>query len=395
MKSTSTPRKAGKGTVKIKVSNDRLQLVFSVAGQRCYLSLGVPDTAINRRLAESKAAQIELDILSGHFDATLEKYQPESARRAAPAIKPPPILTPEKLWARYTEYKASQLKETTRLYHVSFERLFVQLGEVPMVCDRPEVIGNALEIKAGLEKITTIYQTKRALIQLSAACKWGLKHGIVAANPFDGMANELPKFRYQLDPKPNAFTEAEREQILHSFRTDARPGTTYQHYSTFVEFLFLTGCRPSEAIGLQWKHIAADFQIVRFEGSVTTSGNGRPIRVEGSKNNKKRSFPCSARLQTVLRSLKPDSSAPNDLVFPAPKGKVIFYNNFCTNAWTKVVDPIKPDTTPYSCRDTFITLQIMKGTPVTAVAQWCDTSVEMIQKHYADHLKLLTLKPID
>jgi integrase len=40
------------------------------------------------------------------------------------------------------------------------------LGEVP--------IGNALEIKAGLEKITTIYQTKRALIQLSAACKWGL-----------------------------------------------------------------------------------------------------------------------------------------------------------------------------------------------------------------------------
>jgi hypothetical protein len=78
----------------------------------------------------------------------------------------------------------------------------------------------------------------------------GPQHGIVAANPFDGMTNELPKFRYQLDPKPNAFTEAEREQSLHSFRTDRRPGTTYQHDSTFVESIFLTGCRPSEAIGL-------------------------------------------------------------------------------------------------------------------------------------------------
>jgi hypothetical protein len=30
-----------------------------------------------------------------------------------------------------------------------------------------------------------------------------------------------------------------------------------------------------------------------------------------------------------------------------------------------------------------------------ANAQWCDTSVEMIQKHYVDHLKLMSLRPVD
>jgi inosine/xanthosine triphosphate pyrophosphatase family protein len=83
------------------------------------------------------------------------------------------------------------------------------------------------------------------------------------------------------------------------------------------------------------------------------------------------------------------------LVFPSAKGKPINYNNFCNNAWNKLVDPIKPDTTPYSCRDTFITTQILKGVPESVIARWCDTSVEMIQQHYADFLKMLSLRPID
>jgi integrase len=135
--------------------------------------------------------------------------------------------------------------------------------------------------------------------------------------------------------------------------------------------------------------------FIRFQGSITTSGTGRPTRVKGSKNNKPRTFPCSAKLRELLQSLRPEESKPNDLVFPSPKGKPINYDNFCKRAWNKVVDPIKPDTTPYSCRDTFITTQILKGVQETVIADWCDTSVEMIQKNYVDHLKLLNIRPID
>jgi integrase len=378
-----SPRRAFKGTVQIKVSNDRLQLVFSFLGKRHYLSLGLHDTLINRKVAEAKARQIELDMLSGYFDATLDKYRPEPLPTAVtPIVTPiePPVpqvrkITPQELWQQYTAYKASQLKETTRLYHESFDRLFIKLGDV--------AVEEPLKVKAGLEQITTVHYTKRSLGQLSAACKWAMKHGILAQNPYEGMANEMPKHSYQLDPKPNAFTEVEREQVIRAYLEDDRPGFTYQHYAPIVTFLFLTGCRPSEAVGLQWKYVSAEFDLIRFETSITTSGRGKALRMDGSKTNRKRSFPCSPRLQKLLKSVYPSHPQPDDLVFPSPTGKAINYNNFCNNAWKRVVNLIKPGTTPYCCRDTFITVQILKGTPVMVIAQWCDTSVDMIQKHYA------------
>jgi len=96
-----------------------------------------------------------------------------------------------------------------------------------------------------------------------------------------------------------------------------------------------------------------------------------------------------------MASIKPENPDPESLVFPSQTGKLINYNNFCHVAWNRVVDPIKPDTTPYSCRDTFITLQILKRVSESRIAKWCDTSVEMIEKHDADHLKMKNLRPED
>jgi integrase len=94
-----------------------------------------------------------------------------------------------------------------------------------------------------------------------------------------------------------------------------------------------------------------------------------------------------------LKSLD-SSRRPKYLVFPSPKdGKPINYNNFCKRIWNKVVAPIKPNTTPYNCRDTFITYQLMKGVPSAVIAKWCDTSIAMIDKNYADKLKLSQIRP--
>lgn len=334
MYSKAPTGKASKGSVSILVSNGRLQLRLRYAGKRHYISLGFSDTPQNRKLAEMKAREIELDILSGHFDQSLAKYKPHSAfTTESPDITPKVTPTIQELWEQYTNYKSSSVKETTRHYYTSFSRLFERLGDVPLM--------DALQVKARLENVTTVHQAKKTLMQLNAACNWAIKHGLVDSNPYDGMANEMPKYRYQLEPKPNAFTEEERDRVVQAFKDHkgnwngrGYTGSRYNHYAPFVEFLFLTGCRPSEAIGLRWKHVSADGGFIRFEGSVTTSGN-------------------------------------------------------------RVVDPIKPDTTPYSCRDTFITTQILKGVPESVIAEWCDTSVEMIQKHYADFLKMLSLRPID
>lgn len=377
-------------SVSIQVDKGRLRLgmpSYWYDGKRVYLALRVEDTPANRKVAEAKARQIELDYLTGTFDPTLEKYQPKTHLKVVPTPIAPikKAFTVQELWEAYTVYRSSAVKATTKHYHSVFTKLFQKLPELPF--------SDALRVKQELELATTVGYVKRALGQLDAACKWGVKHKLIESNPYSGMAQDMPKFNYQLNPSPNAFTEAEMERVIHAFRTDERPGINYQHYTDLVEFWFLTGCRPSEAYGLQWKHVSDDFSHVRFERSITTSGGGIPMLMEGSKNNKKRKFPCNERLAELLKRRKGNSNCPEDLVFPGVKGGWITHNNFCNNAWTKVVDPIKPDTSPYACRDTFITLQILKGTPETAIAKWCDTSLEMIAKYYADATKLSQLRP--
>jgi Arm DNA-binding domain len=49
-----TRSRAKFGTVRIKVSNERLQLVFRHGGKRYYLSTGFRDTLLNRKLAQER-----------------------------------------------------------------------------------------------------------------------------------------------------------------------------------------------------------------------------------------------------------------------------------------------------------------------------------------------------
>lgn len=67
--------RAKKGTVSVTSDRDRLRLGWRYKGERYFLFIGLPDTVTNRRVAEAKASQIELDMMSGHFDPTLRAYK--------------------------------------------------------------------------------------------------------------------------------------------------------------------------------------------------------------------------------------------------------------------------------------------------------------------------------
>jgi integrase len=64
------------GFVRVENANGRLRLQFTGGGKRYVLAVGLPDLRVNRLVAGQKAAQIELDIVSSNFDATLAKYRP-------------------------------------------------------------------------------------------------------------------------------------------------------------------------------------------------------------------------------------------------------------------------------------------------------------------------------
>ena len=213
------------------------------------------------------------------------------------------------------------------------------------------------------------------------------------------MANEL-KHNYQRSVTPLAFTPAEKLKILENFANHKGNwngrgvgGKSYSYYLPLVKFWFLTGCRPSEGIGLTWGAIDPDYRFLVFAGGAVRIASNRIIKTSDSKNNKVRRFPINQELRELLMEIRPESPQLTDLVFPSFSGKVISYNNFCHNAWKRMVcEPVKKST-PYSCRDTFITEQLSKGVSSTIIAKWCDTSVKMIESHYFD-LSVINILPL-
>lgn len=75
---------------------------------------------------------------------------------------------------------------------------------------------------------------------------------------------------------------------------------------------------------------------------------------------------------------------PTDKVFPGNHVKL--FNGILDKANLKL-DRDGKARTAYSLRHTYVCLRLMEGADVYAVARNCRTSVEMIQKHYAAHIK--------
>jgi integrase len=163
-------KRAKPGTVKIRCSNDRLQLIFSLDKKRYCLSLGLSDTPFNRKQAQDKALEIERDIQYGEFDPTLEKYRPQSVKpRVESVAEIAPSLTLLALWMRYLEYIC--VNASPKTINGTYEPVTAHLRQC-----RTDGLQDALKFRTELLKATTQDQTRRSLMQLSAACKWGMKH---------------------------------------------------------------------------------------------------------------------------------------------------------------------------------------------------------------------------
>lgn len=94
----------------------------------------------------------------------------------------------------------------------------------------------------------------------------------------------------------NPFSAGERDLIIETFGKNRY----YKYYTSLVEFLFMTGARPSKALALQWKHISNDFRTISFEQAVTVSEGGLTIK-QGLKTQEKRRFPCNPKVQATLK----------------------------------------------------------------------------------------------
>jgi integrase len=373
--------KANKGSVQIKSSNNRLQLVFSFGGKRHYFSTGYPDTPQYRKLAQMKATEIEKDILYERFDETLAKYKPKSALSTVTPITPisTPAVNLAEIWTKYVEWKRPQCAPSTMKNQ--YQAYSAYLRRLPTY-----ELERANEIRDHVLQTIPINSAKRFIVALSSCCSWATRSGLITENPFLGMSAEikLPKSE-KMEDDINPFSANERDQIVAAFTANRY----YKYYATLVEFLFITGARPSEAIALQWKHISGDFRTISFEQAVTVSEGGLAIK-QGLKTQEKRKFPCNAKVQGLLERIKPKDAAPNDLLFPSPEGKYIDFHNFRNRAWKTVLKSLDIlYRKPYQTRHTFITLTLENGLDAKDVARLVGNSPEIIYRHYAGNKREL------
>jgi integrase len=350
--------KNAKGSVVVCTRGNTLALRlprYLFNGIQKYIYLGIPDNPINRQSALNRAQIITSDIAFDRFDYSLEKYKPEAIINSD--------LSLCELWGKYSQFKSKTLANST--LDRDFKRIKNHLANLPN-----DSLKNAKQIRRHLVENLSAASAKRILMYLSACCNWALQEEFIKFNPF----KDLPAVKAFKTKTIDPFTKAERDQIISAFECDRY----YKHYANFVKFFFLTGCRTSEAVGLQWKHISPDLETITFSEAVVNK-----IR-KGTKTGVVRRFPVNDQLKNLLATIKPVNPQPNDLVFPSPKGVAIDSHNFLNKAWKGVLGklPIRYRC-QYNTRHTFITLCLEQGVTLSQLAQWVGNSPETILKHYA------------
>ena len=188
----------------------------------------------------------------------------------------------------------------------------------------------------------------------------------------------------------------------------SRFGWYAEQLHDYVLFMANTGMRPDETRHLQFR----DVEIVEDEWSGDTileievrgkRGVGycksmpgavtpfkrlksrlRPIRVGRQTEEEASEEPQCENEAAPEGTKKFKTIEPTDLVFPNEYKKM--FNRILEEEELKL-DRSDKRRTAYSLRHSYICFRLMEGADIYQIAKNCRTSVEMIEKHYAAHIK--------
>ena len=194
---------------------------------------------------------------------------------------------------------------------------------------------------------------------------------------------------YRASPKISHrawFSPEEYRQLYEATRRRARhpKSPRYKWESEqlhdFVLFMSNTGLRPDEAWRLQFR----DVEVVEDEATGETI---LEIEVRGKRGvGYCKSMSGAVRPFERLKARARDGHAPGpkDLLFP--KHHRDLFKTILQEEDLQHDRDGQPRTT-YSLRHTYICLRLMEGADIYQIAKNCRTSVEMIEKYYASHIK--------
>jgi integrase len=137
-----------------------------------------------------------------------------------------------------------------------------------------------------------------------------------------------------------------------------------------------TGLRPDESARLEYR----DVKIVKDDATGETI---LEIEVRGKRGVGycKSTNGAVVPFQRLRRRNKPQET---DRIFPKPHRELF---NAILDEENLKFDREGNRRTAYSLRHTYVCLRLMEGADIYQIAKNCRTSVEMIEKYYASHIK--------
>lgn len=353
-------RKNQKGTVVVEAIRERLRLRWSYQGKRYFMALELPDSAVNRKVAEAKAGFIERDMATEQFDPTLDRYRTSSSKSA---------LTITELFKKFTDERAKQNHAQSMAKYQGLQGYLGQFFRAKLASNLSEKDAEKFREWLG-KKIEPI--TLRERISLLKACwNWALKKQWVTANPWEEIKVRVPRKQ-----KAQPFTEEEIKQIVEGFRKKE------PHFADYVEFCLGTGCRLGEAIALRWRHLNEDCSTVHFLESYYRG------TFKGLKKEDERFVSMTSHLQALLLARRPEGFDRNGLVFPSPKGHPIDDHNFRNRYWKPLLEDLNiPYRKPRNSRSTLVSHALDRGMSPAEVSELTGHTVETIYRSYAGNVK--------
>jgi integrase len=375
-------------------------------GKRYFLNTGLAINDLNLKIVMGLKLRIEVDMATGDFDATLERYKAKCGgaevrgeetvegrlvveEKSAAGVK----IEARELFCRFMEHRSKFGIDATTLekYRALLKHMLIFFGDRP--CEISIQI--ALEFRDWLlEKGLAPRTVKERLGLLKSCWTWA---GL-AENPWSGIRVSGGNKK-----RPQPFSLAEVFEIIQA------SASFCPHYANFINFLLSTGCRTGELAGLQWKSVSLDcdleFGILQIK-QIWNRGKMRKVKTRRSE----RELVIGSRLALVLQSMLDELNVTeaemswqemrvgdqikevksivgafgDRLVFTTLMGCPIVSGKFSIRIWKPLLDSIGiPYRQPYNCRATYISHLLYSDLSPITIAEICGNSPRTIYENYA------------
>lgn len=367
--------KNSKGTVTVENFRERIRLRWRFQSKRYSLSL-YSFNKLNLLEARKTALQIEQDMVRNEFDHTLRKYKVE---QDIPEPVTRTIVSYFEEWV--TDYKQMDCNKNSDYFYIrNTIRKWSDFNEY-------SVLQN-LNKEAFSPKT---YNSRLSILRAFGG--WLCKNGIWTMNPLEDVNGKKVKKTPKPERKP--FTEEEITSILKAIKDDTfcpkSSRYTHSHYYPFIYFVFKTGVRNSEAVGLRVSSLDLAQNIIHIKEALARTVNGTHaaarVRKE-TKNGKVRMLPLTLDLLEILKPLL-NGKHSDDLVFQSINGLPIDDRMFQRRVFKPVLKHLGiEERVLYACRHTFGSRCIDSGITPVMTAFLMGNNPETALRNYTHQINI-------